>query len=910
MDDVLSGELEERKKKLINYLKSGYSWIVYLFLALIIFITVKIRMLPLKVNSSTGQPGLWDITTNTWTLGPDLDPFLFLRWMKEIVAQGSLAAVDNLRYIPLGFNTKEELLLHPYLMVWFHKLINSFGSFSVEYSAIVFPVFMFALTVIAFFFLVRKIFITNTSKINANLIALVSSLFISIIPSILPRTIAGIPEKESSGFFFLFLAFYFFISSWRAKSISIELTFAALAGVATAAMAGVWGGFIYVLLTIALTTIIAFFFNQIDKRKIYVYSVWIISSYILMSLMSARYSFGNLIGSTTTLIPLAVLAVLVIHEIIFTTKLKHYTENNWLAKIPPHVVSLIVTFVLGIVLASIIFKPSFIFDKFSDLTQPLIQPITDRLGVTVAENSRPDFKGWADTFGPLIKGIPIFFWLFLIGSIYLYYNMMHVLSRKERIIVTLGYAVFLFTLIFSDYSSSSILNGSSLASILFYIIGLLALVSSLGYHYYHYHKKAEKDKFKTIDFGLIFIFSFFFFSLVSARGAVRLIMLLVPSSSILVSYLVVGLWDKVKATASEKKIIPIITAIIITLLLLFSAYRFYSDSKGTAEYYIPSAYTQQWQKAMSWVRENTSQDAVFGHWWDYGYWVQTMGQRATVLDGGNAISFWDHLMGRYGLTSPDNQQALDFLYAHNTTHFLIDSSDIGKYSAFSSIGADENYDRMSYIPTFVRDTQQTQENKNSTKMLLSGQFVLDEDIIYSINGTKVILPAGRSYLGAVIIEKNTSNSFVSAPIGIFVFQGKQYQIPFRYAFDSKFTDFGSGIEYGLFVFPMIQQSSSGIVIDKNGASLILSSRTVKSQLARLYLYNEDNTNFKLIHDEDDSIVAQLKLNGALSENQKFVYYQGLRGPISIWQISYPSNMILNESYLSTYYPDNIHYSKT
>jgi len=208
MDDNL---IEERKNKILNYLKSGYSWIIYAILAIIIFIAVRIRSLPMKVNPGTGHPGLWDITTNFWTLGPDLDPFLFLRWAKEIVANGALPAIDAMRYIPLGFNTKDELLLHPYLMVWFHKLINIFGTFSVEQSAIMYPVFLFALTVIAFFLLVRKIFITNTSKVNANIIALVSSLFLSIIPSILPRTIAGIPEKESSGFFFLFLAFYFFI---------------------------------------------------------------------------------------------------------------------------------------------------------------------------------------------------------------------------------------------------------------------------------------------------------------------------------------------------------------------------------------------------------------------------------------------------------------------------------------------------------------------------------------------------------------------------------------------------------------------------------------------------------------------------------------------------------------------------
>jgi hypothetical protein len=634
--------------------------------------------------------------------------------------------------------------------------------------------------------------------------------------------------------------------------------------------------------------------------------------------MSTRYSFSNLFSSTTTAIPLAVLAILIVHEVIFSTKLKKYSEYKSLAKVPAPFFSLIFTFILGLVLSSLILGPGFVIDKFNDMAQPIIEPVTDRLGVTVAENARPDFNGWANTFGPVVRNIPIFFWLFFIGSIYLYFRMMHILSKKEKIITTMGYALFLFALIFSNYSSSSVLNGSSTTSILFYIVGILVLVSSLGYHYYDYHKKGEKDKFKEIDFGLIFIFSFFFFSIISARGAVRLIMLLVPSSSIIVSYFVVGLWNNVKTKEESKRIISIIIAIIVTLLLIFSAYRFYNESKNTAEYYVPSIYTQQWQKAMSWVRENTPTNSVFGHWWDYGYWVQTMGQRATVLDGGNAISYWDHLMGRYGLTTTDNREALEFLYAHNTTHFLIDSTDIGKYGAFSSIGSDENYDRESYIPTLLRFDKLSEERRNSSVFVFvvgvtdKGELRItpnDADIVYVLNGTKIFLPAGKTGLAEVMIEKDKQGNIISQPRALFIYQNKQYLIPFRYAFDSKFIDFGEGLEYGVFLFPKFQQSSTGVSIDRSGAMLLLSSRTVKSQLARLYLYNEDNPNFKLIHDEDDYIISQLKSNGLLNNDEKFVYYQGFRGPISIWQILYPSDITLDEKYLSTIYPDSIHYVK-
>jgi hypothetical protein len=316
----------------------------------------------------------------------------------------------------------------------------------------------------------------------------------------------------------------------------------------------------------------------------------------------------------------------------------------------------------------------------------------------------------------------------------------------------------------------------------------------------------------------------------------------------------------------------------------------------------PSIYTQQWQKAMAWVREETPKNAVFGHWWDYGYWLQSIGERATMIDGGNAIPYWNYLMGRYGLTGPNNTEALNVLYSHNVTHFLIDSTDIGKYSAFSTIGSDLSYDRASYLQTFLKDDTQTRETKNNTLFIYTGGFGLDADISYDQNGTKVFLPRGKAGLGAIVVEMDASGNITEQPTGIFVYQNKQYSLPLRYAYDKSFIDFGSGIEAGVFIYPSLVASGQGVQIDKFGAAMFLSSKTVKSQLARLYLYNEKNPNFVLAHSEDDYIVEQIK-----AQNPEFegdcVYYQGFRGALKIWEIKYPYGMKVIPEYVQTNYPD-------
>jgi asparagine N-glycosylation enzyme membrane subunit Stt3 len=893
---------------LVYYEKRQFSF--YPLLAWVTWVAVYIRTLNL--------PRLRDVTTGGWTLGPDLDPFLFLRWAKYIVVHGSIMPIDHMRFVPIGFDTTKELLLLPYMMAWFHKIAAMFGSGSVEQSAALFPAAMFGLTVIAFFFLVRKIFLKSFGNTNSSLIALIASFFLSVIPSLIPRTIAGIPEKESAAFLFLFLAFYFFLLAWDSKKHFSRILFAVLAGLSTVAMAWIWGGFIYIFATLGMATFIAFLFGQIDINKFYAYAIWLAIPSLWVVLIPTKYSLSGMISAPVQGVAYISLLVTAVHFLIYNTKLQSYFSSEKfskheglpteglrakLSKIPKPLISLIVALIIGILLTSIIFGPMFLVTRLMTIKNSLVSPTTDRLGVTVAENRQPFFGEWSENFDPVVVGIPITFWLFLIGSVFLFYHLVKVFNKKERLLLTSSFFAFLICLIFSRYSSSSVLNGTNLTSLFVYALGFIILIGTTGIYYYKLYKSGETSKFSEIEFSLLLFFSLLFLSIVSARGAVRLLMVLVPAESIILGYFAVSsLISARKIEEKTTKIIGIGLAILVIVSTLFAGYHFYMTAAGTGASYAPSIYTMQWQKAMAWVRDNTSQNAVFGHWWDYGYWLQSIGERATVLDGGNSIPYWDYLMGRHALTGANETAALDFLYSHDTTHFLIDSTDIGKYPAFSSIGSDENYDRYSWINAIGRDNTMTQETKNSTISVYPGGTSVDEDIIYNLNGTKIFLPAGRAGLAAVITERMHDGK-LKQPEGVFVYSNTQYRIPLRYAFDGKLIDFSSGLEAGIFLMPNVETNA----IEKDGAILYLSPRTVQSQLARLYLYNEDDKYFKLVHSEDDFAVAQLKQQNLTTSD--FVIYQGIRGPIRIWEINYPSGMKVNPDYLKTEYP-NINLTKT
>jgi len=476
-------------------------------------------------------------------------------------------------------------------------------------------------------------------------------------------------------------------------------------------------------------------------------------------------------------------------------------------------------------------------------------------------------------------------------------------NKKEKIILLGAYTIFLFSIIFSRYSSSSKLNGTSGLSLTVYFGGVIFLLISFSYIYYKkYHEKTFSD-FKKFNFSYILYFLILTLGIIGARGGIRLIMVLGAVSPVVVAFLIVKSSEKFfKEKDDALKIIIGIIALIIILASIFTFWTYYKTDINTATNFAPGPYQWQWQKAMSWVRENTTQDAIFAHWWDYGYWVQSIGKRATILDGGNAIVYWNHLLGRYVLTGTDENKSLEFLYTHDATNLLIDSTDIGKYTAYASIGSDENYDRLSWISTFLMDEKQTVEKNNETIYIYRGGSLVDEDIIWKENGKEIFLPQKAAGIGAIILKKNSKGE-IQQPSAVFIYNGKQYNIPLRYVyFNNSLKDFKSGLDAGIFLFPKINNIQNGrIKINNEGALFYLSGRTIHSQLSKLYLFNQKSDYFKLAHVENNYFIDSLKSQGV--NIGEFVYYNGFQGPIKIWNITYPKDMKINKEYLKINFPD-------
>jgi hypothetical protein len=236
--------------------------------------------------------------------------------------------------------------------------------------------------------------------------------------------------------------------------------------------------------------------------------------------------------------------------------------------------------------------------------------------------------------------------------------------------------------------------------------------------------------------------------------------------------------------------------------------------------------------------------------------------------------------------------------SNNVSYLLLDPSDIGKYPAYSKIGSDASgTDRHSSIPTMLADPRGTTETANGTTRTFQGVSGLDSDIIYTQNGQTILLSKENSVLVGVIMS--SSSTSISQPLAVFYANGQQIEIPIRYVFaNGNQLDFGSGLDSEIMLFPYIYNTATGIGLDPTGGLIYLSSKTKDSLFVQLYLLNDVNHRYPTITNgyfAQDPVIQQLRSRGAVLP--ELVYYQGVRGPLKIWKVDYPGNILARDEFL-------------
>jgi len=885
--EVFKGTLNFLKqKKVLNILL-----VILLVLILIGSTWIRLQNLPLLVDSTTGK-----------NIPLALDPFYFLRVAETMMGEGGLPDYDSMRYPSLNLGFTNEFT--PRATVGLYKLFTMFDQeVTLQFANVISPVIFFVLGLIVFFFL---IFVLTKSKI----IALVSSGFLAIIPMYLYRTLAGFSDHESIGMFSFFLVLLIYTlsinfldkKSQEPRKKKHDLIKIFLLGIGTAFFTAFnfasWTGIAtFTFIIIPLSFLLIWLFKEKNneenkKNMLKSYLVFYFVWFLFTAIFSAIYGysilgmFNHFLSGTNIMVTIVLLFIFVDYFLIINKK-KYLKGNLEKYRI---FISGGIMLILGAIILFLLNRN--LFSILFGLISSLIDPFGEsRIGSTVAENAQPYLLNWMGQVGKF------FFWFFYMGMVLLGVEISKgIKRRKHKIIFSLTWIFLISGVLFSRISESSLFNGFNSISKLFYFIGIL--VFGIYFIWLYLNEKVD------IKSELLIIASWLFFMLVAGRGAIRFFFLMAPFICFMVGYLPVKLFEYFKKSKDELvKVLLFILLILIIIILISRVIAFTNTITQQSKYTGPSA-NIHWQKAMFWTRDNTPPGSIFVHWWDYGYWVQYLGERPTIADGGHGNPFWDHLIGRYVLTTPYPETALSFMKAHDVSYLLIDPTDIGKYPAYSRIGSDDTgNDRYSMIPTFISNPSQTQEtSEKEIRIYSSGGGFVDEDIIFNQEGKDIFLPSQKAAIGGIILEINKQeNATFDKVYGVFFYNGEQFQIPLRYVYyEGVMVDLEEGLEAVAYFIPSISSSSQGVSLDELGAAIYLSPRVFPTLVSQLYLLNDAFDNYPgvdLVHSEPSPFVDSLNSQG-LNLNE-FVYYGGIQGPIKIWEINHQDNIIARQEFLNT-----------
>ena len=644
---------------IIKFFQKNKNIFLYLTLLLIILLTIYSRTR--NIANLEGK----------YLISPD-DPYIFYRYTKMLVENGSLPENDTMRYYPHGFDTRNELLLPAYLTAYSYLALKSILS-SINFMDVVYyyaPI-CFALSLIGFFFLFKEI-------LKDDLFSLISVGLIAFSYPILFRSTAGFIEKEpffTLAFSFALLFYVKSINNQRKKAI----IFSILAGVFSSLAALSSGLFFYIVATIALYSFVKILFDDFSRDDFLCYITWFIILVFTLTTLTGHYGRINLYKTYQFQIPALVILFFLSSEILEFLKNKFKIESK---HIPTSFIKIILGIFITITFASIIFGPSFVSKTFIDLVNKLSAPIgKDIFILSVSENQPPVFfdpyrgSDWWHNFG-------VFILLFFIGSIILILNVFK--QTRLKYLIALTFTLLLLQILFENPSPDPRFAGIHLIfqfDIVYYLIFIISLLFLLWDEW----KKDGFENIKKINAKYIFFICWFIFSMIASNGAVRLFFMVAFPAMLMTSYALKEISIYIERSIKKKELVRYIVFIAMFIYIVF-----FSFPKVSAMISSMSPGLQDWYKAMYWIRDNTPKNSVFTHWWDYGYLVQAIGERTTTLDPGNYM--YPGYMGGHVFGGENASEVLAQLEVFGRPNYwLICSEDVLKFFQISRLGFKETY---------------------------------------------------------------------------------------------------------------------------------------------------------------------------------------------------------------------------
>jgi asparagine N-glycosylation enzyme membrane subunit Stt3 len=253
-----------------------------------------------------------------------------------------------------------------------------------------------------------------------------------------------------------------------------------------------------------------------------------------------------------------------------------------------------------------------------------------------------------------------------------------------------------------------------------------------------------------------------FVSLIAAIGCSSLISLSYPAVS-----------EKIRmgrrVTTSGRR--SILGVVFVSVLILYMGYHGVNTgiahmqqeggaSLPTSSIPYPGSFPD-WIEALTWIRYNTPPGSVVLSWWDYGYWITSLGERPTLIDNATINSTQVAVVGRIFMSN--DTVAIPMLKRYNVSYIVVFSTlplhwyigtwgDEAKWTWMAAIGYDLKPVNASYAWISNDYTKGGYADLNLTQQMQNTALVSGYERSPKYLPAGVVLPRRDSVLTRLMVN--------------------------------------------------------------------------------------------------------------------------------------------------------------
>jgi dolichyl-diphosphooligosaccharide--protein glycosyltransferase len=207
-------------------------------------------------------------------------------------------------------------------------------------------------------------------------------------------------------------------------------------------------------------------------------------------------------------------------------------------------------------------------------------------------------------------------------------------------------------------------HATTTTDISFFFFSILMIFAGLG-AWLLFQKTVNRSlniKGEMAAFALIIGFLGIYFSSAFVRlevfGSIAVLTLASIGISILISKILKGA-HKPTSAITKISFLAIIAVLLMVPMVYPEKLNWSNNNVGIPIVLLNSGTNQNiatndWPHAMQWLRENTPEDAVIAAWWDYGYWISTLGERKTLADNSTLLDWQIRKIAATYMGTPEN----------------------------------------------------------------------------------------------------------------------------------------------------------------------------------------------------------------------------------------------------------------